>query len=191
MPGRKVEVWQRASLVRRGEGTGNRYAMAVHQDFGLSADDYQANVVAFASEEIARLWRARYDRDDVEAFMVIDFWRTIHMDAPLRATPLALCDPQSVEAADVVPSGLLDFSPTGLPTRQLSLRYNPGQQWFFYPGIRGDEVLAFKIFHCAKSDEAPQLRTCFHTAVIDPDTPPDAAPRRNREHRVGVFLLKD
>ena len=90
----------------------------------------------------------------------------------------------------MVESGLLDFSPTGRPTRQVSVRYNPGQRWFYYPEMTTNEVLAFKIFHCLKADAHPRLRTCFHSAFADPTAPADAEPRKSCEHRAGVFLLR-
>jgi hypothetical protein len=55
----------------------------------------------------------------------------------------------------------------------------------------GGEVLVLKLFHCFKDDARPRLRTCFHSAFADPDTPPDAEERQSCEHRVGVFFLKE
>ena len=190
LPGQSVRVFQRPALIRRGPGADNGYAPAVHQDFGLTADDYQEGVAAFAGPEIGARWRLGYDRPEVEGFMVIDFWRPIGMTEPLRHMPLALCDPASVAAADVLPSAMIDLAPTGRPTNQLSLRYNPDQRWFYYPGMTVDEVLCFKLFHCLKADANPPLRTCFHTAFVDPTAPTDAEPRQSCEHRVGVFLMR-
>ena len=189
LPGVPVVIFQRPALVRRGPDA-EGYAPAVHQDFGLTADDYQEGVGAFAGPEIGQRWRDGYDKPEVAGFMVIDFWRPIDIAGPLRHMPLAVCDPASVEAEDVTPSSLLDFSPTGRPTNQLSLRYNPSQRWYYYPEMTTEEVLCFKLFHCLKSDAEPHLRTCFHTAFVDPSAPADAEPRRSCEHRVGVFLLR-
>ncbi len=189
LPGVAMNVFQRPALIRRGPG-GEGYGPAVHQDFGLVADDYQDGVGAYAGPEIAARWRGGYDRPEVAGFMVIDFWRPVGMAEPLRHMPLAVCDPASVDFDDIVPSSLIEFSPTGRPTNQMSLRANLAQRWYYYPDMTADEVLCFKLFHCEKADAAPSLRTCFHTAFIDPATPADAEPRSSCEHRVGVFLLR-
>jgi len=42
-----------------------------------------------------------------------------------------------------------------------------------------------------KSDPAPRLDTCFHSAFEHPETPQDAPLRQSCEHRVSVFLLKE
>jgi hypothetical protein len=119
MPGARLELWHRpSSCLRRGPGTANPfYGSGVHQDFGLTADDYQQAMEAFGTVEIARQWRNRYDQDDVAGFMMIDFRRATNMDEPLKHMPLAVCDPGSVSIEDVVPMGLLDFAPTGKPSK--------------------------------------------------------------------------
>ena len=87
-------------LLRRGPETANPfYGTAVHQDYGLSADDYEENVAAYGTDEAAAVWRKQYDRDEVTGFLVINFWRTVYMDEPLRHLPLTICDPYSVEPA--------------------------------------------------------------------------------------------
>lgn len=190
LPDKPVEIQQSAWVLQRGPGTPNPfYGLGVHQDFGLTADDYQQNLEAYTSSEFARQWRDRYDQDDVAGYMMINFWRTTYMDKPLKHLPLAVCDPNSVNIDDVVPSSLLGFAPTGKPTNQLSLRANPGQQWYYYPDMLGSEVLALKIFQVFKSDREPRLQTCFHSAFSDPAAPEDAERRRSCEHRVSVFCL--
>ena len=191
LPGRKLEVYQ-GPPARRGPGTANpTYALGVHQDYGLSPDDYQESLLAFTTPEIARGWRQRFDMDDVEGFMVINLWRPVYCDGPLMRTPLAVCEPHSVRLDDCVPVGLLDFTPTGLPTNQLSMRPHPDQRWYYYPAMTNDEVIAFKNFEFFKDDRDLQVEACFHSAFEDPATPPDAAERQSCEHRVSIFFLKD
>ena len=191
LPGHRLEIPPVANLLRRGPDTPNPfYGTVVHQDYGLSADDYEENVAAYGTDAAARAWRDQYDRDEVAGFLVINFWRTVHMDGPLSHLPLAVCDPYSVAPADVVSTGLLNFTPTGRPSNQLGLRHNPEQRWYYYPGMTSGEVLAFKNFQCFKDDARPTLRTCFHSAFEEPSSPAHAAPRQSCEYRVGVFFLK-
>jgi hypothetical protein len=193
MPGVRLELWHsHLSYLRRGPGTANPfYGSGVHQDFGLTADDYQQAMEAFSTVEIGRLWRSRYDQDDVAGFTMIDFWRTTNMNEPLKHMPLAVCDPASVSIEDVVPIGLLDFTPTGKPTNQMSLRMNEGQKWYYYPDMASSEVLVLKVFEVFKDDRERKVRTCFHTAFADPAAPRHAEPRQSCEHRVGIFHLND
>ena len=191
LPGRRVEIQQSPSLVRRGRDTKVPfYAMSVHQDFGLTPGDYEKNIAAFAGSEIAQRWRSRYERDDVAGFMAIDFWRTTNMAGPLRHMPLALCDPTSVAADDLIPTALTGIAPEGRETHHLSLRFNAAQLWYHYPLMTGDELLAFMIFECWK-EGGPGFASCFHSAFADPDAPDGAEHRQSCEHRVGVLLLKD
>ena len=191
LPGRRVEIPPVTNLLRRGPDTPNPfYGTVVHQDYGLNADDYEENVAAYGTDAAARAWRDQYERDEVAGFLVINFWRTVHQDEPLRHLPLAVCDPYSVAPDDVVSTGLLNFTPTGRPSNQLGLRHNPEQRWYYYPGMTTGEVLAFKNFQCFKDDARPTLRTCFHSAFEEPDAPADVAPRQSCEYRVGVFFLK-
>ena len=134
MPGYSLEIPRVPYLLRRGPETANPfYGTAVHQDYGLSADDYEENVAAYGTDEAAAVWRKQYDRDEVTGFLVINFWRTVYMDEPLRHLPLTICDPYSVEPDDVLSTGLVNFTPTGRPSNQLGMRYNPKQRWYYYP----------------------------------------------------------
>ncbi len=190
LPGITVEVEQGPYLVRRGPNA-NGYAQGIHNDYGLTADDYQESLEAWSTPEYAAAWRQRFDRHDVAGFVVINFWRTVNMDGPLKHLPLAVCDPRTVAPEDKVPAALVGFTPTGKNTNQLSLRYSPGQQWWYYPDMTTDEVLAFKIFEYMKDSPYAAPDTCFHTAFADPTAPADAPPRNSCEHRVGVFIMHD
>jgi len=191
LAGRRIDLWQ-GPPVRRGPGTPNpQYALGVHQDFGLTPDDYQEAIEAFTSPELGQAWRDRYDHDDVIGFVSIDFWRTAGMHGPLHHMPLTLCAPASVRIDDVVPIGLLNFTPSGKPTNQLGLRYQDDQRWYYYPEMEPDEVLAFKQFQCLKDDREPRVACCFHSAFELPNTPADTEERQSSEHRVQVFLLRD
>ncbi len=189
LPGRKLVIPPYASIVRRGEGTGNGYAGGVHQDCGIGPDDYEQLVGAFAGPQSAAGWRTFFDSDEVEGFMVIDFWRVTDMSEPLRHMPLAVCDPASVDVDDIVPTEIYGIAPEGRPLHNLGLARNTDQRWCYYPGMTNDEVLAFKLFDCRK-DDPDAFRSCFHTAFEDPTAPANAEPRKSAEFRVGVFVLK-
>ena len=190
LPGVPVEIEQGPYLVRRGP-TAAGYAQGIHNDYGLTPDDYQESLEAYSTPEYASAWRQRFDRPEVAGFMVINFWRTVYMDAPLKHLPLTVCDPNTVKTEDKVAAALVGFAPTGKNTNQLSLRYSPDQQWWYFPDMTTEEVLAFKIFEYMKDSPEAAPGTCFHTAFADPNAPADAPPRNSCEHRVGVFILRD
>ena len=192
LPGRRLEIQQRPSPMRRGRGTENpQYAGGVHSDGPVTAELYAANVGAFAGPQAEKWWIDRYRRSDVAGFMSIDFWRTTNMREPLRHMPLALCAPNSLERSDIVPMEFIGIAPDGNKSHHLALRYNPGQRWVHYPEMTADEVLAFKLCEFSNDDPDAGPQNCFHSAFAHPDTPPDAEERQSCEHRVGVLILRD
>ncbi|MEM7366650.1 MAG: CmcJ/NvfI family oxidoreductase [Pseudomonadota bacterium] len=185
LPGVDAVVRQPGMVMRRGPGTENPYyGGIVHQDFALSPEDYEITASAFSDHELATFLRQHYTSPRFKGVIVLNFWRPTEMAEPVQHMPLAVLDPYTVSAEDVVHSSLLNLVPT--PTRQLSLRYNPGQRWYYYPEMTCDEVLVFKNFQHFKSRPL-KLHTCYHTAFALPDTPADAEQRRSSEHRVSVF----
>lgn len=190
LPGRRVEVLQSPKVMKRGRAA-RYYGHGVHCDGPLTLDLYARNLGAFANEQAERTWRRNYARPEVAGFMLINFWRTIEMREPLRHLPLALCDPNSVLREDIFPATIPGLAPEGRVTSHLALRFNPGERWHYYPGMRTSEVLAFKQCEFWKSgaDRVPQ--NVFHTAFQDPDAPAEAEPRKSCEHRVGVMILED
>jgi len=188
LPGRRIEIDQSLKLLCRGGADDAVYADWVHQDFGLTADDLSRNIGGIKTPESARRWRARYECSDVVGCVAISFWRTIGMSEPLRHMPLALCDPGSVAMDDVI---AVAPAATG-GSYHIGLRFDAAQAWYHYPRMRGDELLAFKLFECRKDDPAPErLRSVFHAAFDDPGMPAGAEPRRSCEHRVIVMVLAD
>ena len=191
LPGKRLDIWHSPlAYLRRGPETANPYyGSGVHQDFGVTPDDYQESLASFASNEVAQVWRNRYEQDDVAGFIMIDFWRTTYMNQPLKFLPLAVCDPNSVDIRDVVSVGYLNLTPSGGPSNQMSLRANDDQRWSFYPDMTRNEVLALKVFQAFKNDKERKVQSCFHCAFVDPDMPAQAELRQSCEYRVSVFCL--
>ena len=64
-----------------------------------------------------------------------------------------------------------------------SLRHSDQHRWYYYPHQTREECLVFKVYD--KKEDGP--RFVFHTAFDDPDSPPDAPPRRSIEVRAIAF----
>ena len=192
LPGERLEIDQPNMLLRRGDNTPNPFfGSVVHNDYGMTADDYQENAVAFGNVEHAQGWRDRYDSPDVRGFMMINFWRTVHMQQPLQHLPLGVLDSSSVQRNDVVSSGLRGFTHTGEITNQLSLRYNEDQRWYYYPRMTTSEVLVLNLCEIHKDDDGSRVHNSFHSAFEEPFPEGDVERRQSCEHRVMVFLLND
>ena len=94
------------------------------------------------------------------------------MKGPLTHQPLAVCSAKSIDTNDIIPSALYGLTPSGLPTSQMSLKYNPNHEWFYFPHMTNDEVLVFKQFECIKGihdqPDNKEYNAAFHTAFKDP-----------------------
>ena len=66
------------------------------------------------------------------------------MKGPCYHNTLTVCDPNTVEMTDLVPSGMVGFTKSGLQTSQLALKWNEKHQWYYYPHMTNNEVLLFK-----------------------------------------------
>jgi hypothetical protein len=110
---------------------------------------------------------------------VINLWRPIR--GPVRDTPLAMCDGQTVQSGDLVASDLIYPNRRG---ETYSVKFNPAHRWFYFPEMTPDEAILLKCY-----DSATDGRTRFgpHTAFVDPTTSADAAPRESIELRTLVF----
>ena len=191
LPNHRLEIYQSVPVRRGADAAIPEYATGVHQDYGLTPDDLCESLEAFAGAALSDWWRSTFERDEVAGFMMIDIWRPLHLERPLRHMPLALCEPGSVLPEDCVPVRYLGITPTGRPANQLCLRFQPTQRWWYYPDMTSDELLAFKLFQTFKGREGPTVDCCFHAAFEDPLAAPDEPPRRSCEHRVSVFVLRE
>lgn len=112
-------------------------------------------------------------------FGIVNVWRPIQ--APVRNTPLALCDARSIAPEDLVATERRARDRIGEIYR---LAFNPAQRWYFFPEIRPDEALLIKTFDSAADGRA---RFAPHAAFIDERAPAGAPPRQSIESRAFVF----
>jgi hypothetical protein len=113
-------------------------------------------------------------------FAIIQVWRSIAH--PIVRNPLAIADARSVAFEDLLLSERRYPDRVGQTYR---LTYNPKQQWYYFPEMRRDEALVFKVFDSKKDGRA---RFVPHTSFENPLAPADAAPRRSIEVRTLAFF---
>jgi len=123
-------------------------------------------------DEAERLLRRR--------FAIIQVWRAIRK--PIQANPLAILDSRSLVPEDLLVAERRYPHRVGQTYR---LKYNPGHRWFYFPEMRRDEALVFKVFD---SETDGRARFTPHTSFVDPATPPGSAPRQSIEARTLAFF---
>lgn len=113
-------------------------------------------------------------------FAIIQVWRAI--GKPIESNPLAIADARSVSEQDWI------VAERRYPTRvgqTYRLKHNPDHRWFYFPRMRRDEAIVFKVYDSAKDGRA---RFTAHTSFEDPTTPPGAEPRQSIEARALAFF---
>jgi hypothetical protein len=108
-------------------------------------------------------------------FAIVQVWRPIRH--PVETFPLAICDAQSLAPANLV------VSERRYPDRigqTYAITYDPAHRWYWYPGMRREEALVFKVYDSLKEGVA---RWTAHTAFEDSTSPPGARPRESIEIR--------
>jgi hypothetical protein len=123
--------------------------------------------------------------DEAEAllerrFAIIQVWRAIA--DPIEANPLAMADARSVDPADLLVAERRYPHRVGQTYR---LKYNAKHRWYYFPRLRRDEAIVFKVFDSEKDGRA---RFTPHTSFDDPSTPPGAPPRQSIEARALAFF---
>jgi hypothetical protein len=116
-------------------------------------------------------------------FAIIQVWRSIAH--PILRNPLVIADARSLAMED------LHVSERRYPGRvgqTYRLSYNPAHQWFYFPAMRRDEALVFKVFDSKQDGRA---RFVPHTSIDNPLAPADALPRRSIEIRTLAFFDED
>ncbi len=113
-------------------------------------------------------------------FAIIQVWRPIRH--PVESFPLAICDARSIPVADLV------ISERRYPNRvgqTYAVKYNSDHRWYWFPRMRRDEALVFKVYDSLSDGRA---RWTAHTAFDDPTAPPNARPRESIEIRTLAFF---
>jgi hypothetical protein len=123
--------------------------------------------------------------DEAEAllkrrFAIVQTWRPVRH--PIESFPLAIADATSLAPGDLV------VSERRYPNRigqTYAITYNPGHRWFWFPRMRRNEAIVFKVYDSLKDGRA---RWTAHTAFDDPTAPPNARPRESIEIRTLAFF---
>ena len=113
-------------------------------------------------------------------FAIVQVWRPIRH--PVETFPLAICDARSVAFEDFV------ISERRYPNRigqTYAVKYSPRHRWYYFPRMRREEALVFKVYDSLKDGRA---RWTAHTAFEDPTSPPNARPRESIEIRTLAFF---
>ena len=113
-------------------------------------------------------------------FAIIQVWRAINQ--PIQSNPLAVADAKSVAMEDLLVAERRYPHRVGQTYR---LKYNPNHRWFYFPEMRRDEALVFKVYDSEKDGRA---RFTPHTSFVDPASPPNAPPRQSIEVRAFAFF---
>ena len=113
-------------------------------------------------------------------FAIVQVWRAIRN--PIQSNPLAICDARTLSTDNLIASERRFPHRVGETYR---ISYDPDQRWFYFPEMRRDEALMFKVFD---SETDGRARFTAHTSFVDPTTPPGAPPRESIEVRAFVFF---
>jgi hypothetical protein len=113
-------------------------------------------------------------------FAIVQVWRPIRH--PVESWPLAIADAQSLSPADMVVTERRYPDRIGQTS---AITWNPEHRWYWFPRMRPDEALVFKVYDSLRDGRA---RFTAHTAFEDPATPADARPRESIEIRTLAFF---
>ena len=112
-------------------------------------------------------------------FAIIQVWRAINL--PIESNPLALADARSIAFEDLMVAERRYPHRVGQTYR---LKYNSGHRWIYFPKMRRDEAIVFKVYDSDKH----RARFTAHTSFDDPATPAGAPPRQSIEMRAFAFF---
>ena len=135
-------------------------------------------------QRVRDLMGAQAERLLERRFAIIQVWRAAYKNAldPIVSNPLAMADARTVASDDLLIAERRYPNRVGQTYR---LRYNPRHRWFYFPQMRRNEAIVFKVYDSIKDGRA---RFTPHTSFEDPATPRGAAPRQSIEARALAFF---
>ena len=154
-------------------GSGGAYAQGIHADMCAAVENRFSRVIP-----------------DERHFESINIWRSTKPET-IRMMPLAVCDMRSVAPEDIVFGDGQNTGNIKQYTKVVDQRLIHGrhQRWYYFPDMTADEVLLFRQYDTRQ--EALNLRTVFHQAVVDPTSPPEAPNRATIEVRMQAVYGKE
>jgi hypothetical protein len=139
------------------------------------------------NEKTVRRFAAGMLGDEAEKYArrrvaLINLWRGV---TTVERKPLAVCDARTVSEAELA-MGLVGTRPEdpGEFLEGFNVGYSPAHRWYYFPRMRPNELLVFKL---VDSDQS-RPRLTAHTAFDDPSSSPDAPPRHSFEIRTISFF---
>ena len=170
----RVEVFDHT---RRAASQGLRSAQSMREPSSVIHNDY----TPWSAEK--RLREILPDEADgllTRRFAIINVWRSIA--GRVETDPLAFCDSATLAEGDLVEVTRQAKDRIG----QIQMaRFNPGHEWYYFPGMEEDEAALIKTYDSATDG---RNRFTIHTAFSDPTSPPDAPPRQSIETRCFAFF---
>jgi hypothetical protein len=113
-------------------------------------------------------------------FAIVQCWRPIRL--PVESWPLAICDSQTLDPKNMVVTERRYQDRVG---QTAAITWDPKHRWYWFPHMRRDEALVFKVFDSEKDGRA---RWTAHTAFDDPTSPPNPRFRESIEIRTLAFF---
>jgi hypothetical protein len=113
-------------------------------------------------------------------FAIIQVWRAINQ--PIQKNPLALAVAKTIAPGDFLLSERRYPDRVGQTYR---LKYNANHRWVYFPEMRRDEALVFKVYD---SETDGRARFTPHTSFEDPHSAPNAPARQSIEVRAFAFF---
>ena len=162
-----------AELARSLTGAGEVVVSAIGLGFGSTRMSGGNGTVGFCHNDYtaASIGRHIHEIDPDRAgerlskrFAVYNMWRLV--SPPPQSRPLAICDPNTVRIADLMPSMTHWGPPDEEVYHQNSLfRYNPAHRWYHYPELTEGKIIVWAGF-----DSDPRFPSIVpHCAFDNPD----------------------
>ena len=106
----------------------------------------------------------------------------------IMRAPLAVCDPTSVDPRHRIDYEMLYPDRVG---HNYALTHSPEHRWMYFPRMTEDEALVFSVYDSSTDHALSRRGFVFHTSFDDPNSHPDAPPRRSVEARAVAIWRKE